>query len=1060
MIIPNSLTFPSNLSFLVLFDLLSTSLIHYHYETEFLRSIPECSVRVPYRDACGHVTEVPCSKAFSYAVGKLPIPECKASVTHPCPICSADIRIPCWAATLLKAWQPWDVRTSQSGVCYRDEDGRTVIVEQLLAMNAPPSVLDNRVVNVLQTACKQHITLERACGTIAQQHKERISCSLVVSRLFKLKALPACVSYVDRPLPCSHSVRVRCNERDRLPPPTCRAAITTPFVHSCGRHQTLPQTCFDLQQLRAHDAAAKDCSTPVDAAFYRCGHAVTVPCHLEEAVRRRIPGERMDPYDLFEDPSSDSVYGVLTVGVEYCEPDPTLPICEHPVVIQYDCGHFSPSLACNKAFDQVLGYCSLDACKGIVVIQHPVCSHEIETQCWVCVEVDQWDPWRDSGVSRDECLQRRVTDIDSAGDPVDRLCVREEDLQLAGIVYPDTIPSPLLRCDEGVHVVRACGHSGAMRCCDAFNRSLPLCHEKVAVVCPEVYCGKASEFACHQLQNQPQQRCTNVVERCCTTCNINMVSVECFRKNIECKRAVKAALPHCSHEVTWLCGKELDPRGGLDAETRSCKQCAMPRWNELVNYKPIDCEKDSFVSTAFAFVEEHINAIGNVVELSMLTDNNFKVAVNNHMKARARILRIALDHTNNDSSCIWTSLPPCFGSAEDLQLSYHLLFAPVPPPNNNNKRPDWTIAFQTNRPTDYGHGVQLRLFNKRTLSELKPHEDGKLRVCVGLGYHRKMMAAANPFVNANSRSKNPKEMNDRNTRANNAAADYQKKKGFDCVAVKSRGGAGKDLVDAQQVVHWVPGSVLPVCVASFSLHEKCCICFDQCYRDDGFFCTNGHFVCWSTCFPGYLESASQPDAVQCVDREGNLRCPECKETYDLYRVAHSGGPPNTFDLLLQLKMAVQTRREVANELSEQEKRLRDEFRRIQEMTDLDERKATLLRWSIVEDILTLKCPAPLCKKAFLDFEGCFALTCSACHIGFCAWCLANCGGDAHAHVARCPENRSGSVHGSLVEFNAHHRQRRTNLITAKLASETAEVRRIALRLLANELTDLQIQIRL
>ena len=34
-IIPNSLTFPSNLSFLVLFDLLSTSLIHYHYSRYF-----------------------------------------------------------------------------------------------------------------------------------------------------------------------------------------------------------------------------------------------------------------------------------------------------------------------------------------------------------------------------------------------------------------------------------------------------------------------------------------------------------------------------------------------------------------------------------------------------------------------------------------------------------------------------------------------------------------------------------------------------------------------------------------------------------------------------------------------------------------------------------------------------------------------------------------------------------------------------------------------------------------------------------------------------------------
>jgi len=1015
-------------------------------EMEFIRSIPECSVRIAYRDACGHVSELPCSKAFRYAVSKIPL-ECKANVKHPCPICSGHILIPCWAATLLKAWKPWDAHASGSGVCYPDHDS-TVIVEQLLTANVP-SALDIRVVNVLLTACKQHITLERACGSVVP-HREQIPCSSLVAGLFKRKTLPACVSYVDRVLACRHSVRVRCNERDRLPPPTCRAAIKIPFVYPCGRHQTFPQTCFDLQQLRD---SAKDCTALVDTAFYRCGHVVTVPCHLKEAVRRRIHGERLDPHDLYEDSTSDSIYGVLTAGVEYCEPDITLPVCEHPVVIQYACGHFSPNLACNTAFDQVLGYCPLDACKSSVVIVHPVCLHEIETQCWVREEVEHWDPWRDNGLSK-ECLERLVTDTDSEGNPVDRLCVREEDI-MTEFVYPKTVPSALLRCDEVMYAIRACGHTEAMQCCNAFNHDLPPCNELVTVVCPETYCGKSSEIVCHQLQNQPQQRCSNLIERRCTTCSINTVSIECYRKNIECKRAVKAALPHCSHEVTWMCGKELDPRScSLDAETRSCKQCAVPQWNALINYIPVDHEKDSFTTSACGFVEERINALGNVRELAMLSD---KVAVNNHVKARARILRNALDYTNSDSSCIWISLPPIFGSVEDLQQSYHLLFAPVPP---NSKQLDWTNVFQTNRPTDYGHGVRLKLFNKHTLAELKPHEDGQLRVCVGLGYHRKMMEGASPFVNSKTKNKNQKEINDRNTKANAAAGDFQKKKGFDCVAVKSKVGLGKDLVDSQEVVHWIPGSVLPVCVASFSLHEKCCICFDQYHYTEGFFCANGHFVCWSSCFPEYLKSASQPDSLQCVDRQGNLCCPECKESYDLYKVAKSGGPPNTFELLIKLKITVHTRKEVANELSEQEKRLRDEFRRIQEMTDLDERQATLLRWSIVEDILTLKCPAPLCKKAFLDFDGCFALSCSACHAGFCAWCLAHCGGDAHGHVANCPERRNGGVYGTLIEFNAHHRQRRAKLVTEKLDGQTAEVRRIVLRLLAKELSDLQIEIHL
>jgi hypothetical protein len=51
-----------------------------------------------------------------------------------------------------------------------------------------------------------------------------------------------------------------------------------------------------------------------------------------------------------------------------------------------------------------------------------------------------------------------------------------------------------------------------------------------------------------------------------------------------------------------------------------------------------------------------------------------------------------------------------------------------------------------------------------------------------------------------------------------------------------------------------------------------------------------------------------------------------------------------------------------------------------------------------ENILTLKCPR--CGAAFVDFEGCMALNCAVCGVGFCGWCLADCGRDAHEHVAR------------------------------------------------------------
>jgi hypothetical protein len=51
---------------------------------------------------------------------------------------------------------------------------------------------------------------------------------------------------------------------------------------------------------------------------------------------------------------------------------------------------------------------------------------------------------------------------------------------------------------------------------------------------------------------------------------------------------------------------------------------------------------------------------------------------------------------------------------------------------------------------------------------------------------------------------------------------------------------------------------------------------------------------------------------------------------------------------------------------------------------------------VIDDILTLKCPR--CGAAFLDFTGCCALRCGTCPCAFWAWCLKDCGNDAHEHV--------------------------------------------------------------
>ena len=105
------------------------------------------------------------------------------------------------------------------------------------------------------------------------------------------------------------------------------------------------------------------------------------------------------------------------------------------------------------------------------------------------------------------------------------------------------------------------------------------------------------------------------------------------------------------------------------------------------------------------------------------------------------------------------------------------------------------------------------------------------------------------------------------------------------------------------------------------------------------------------------------------------------------------------------------------------------------------RSAAVLRhrMHIVDNILTLKCPRATCKAAFIDFDGCFALTCGRCGCGFCAYCLKDCGEDAHSHVATCRHNtEGGDVHAPIDAFHRAQKARVTRLVREYVAREVEE----------------------
>jgi hypothetical protein len=91
----------------------------------------------------------------------------------------------------------------------------------------------------------------------------------------------------------------------------------------------------------------------------------------------------------------------------------------------------------------------------------------------------------------------------------------------------------------------------------------------------------------------------------------------------------------------------------------------------------------------------------------------------------------------------------------------------------------------------------------------------------------------------------------------------------------------------------------------------------------------------------------------------------------------------------------------------------------------------LIKRQEIIDITYLKCPR--CKRVFVDYDGCAALTCSGdggCGAHFCALCQVDCGEDAHPHVKQCKLNPDpGGYFVKLVDWqNISNEEKRKKLL--------------------------------
>jgi hypothetical protein len=156
-----------------------------------------------------------------------------------------------------------------------------------------------------------------------------------------------------------------------------------------------------------------------------------------------------------------------------------------------------------------------------------------------------------------------------------------------------------------------------------------------------------------------------------------------------------------------------------------------------------------------------------------------------------------------------------------------------------------------------------------------------------------------------------------------------------------------------------------------------------------------------------------------VDDNGNLFCPDstCLESYDSQHLALAHCSQGLYCKYNYLRSKSYAVKQVTMAVQERESQLRLEFEELQSL-DSFARAVHLAKLHIMENILTLRCPRSKCHRAFVDFYDCCALTCSNvnCGAAFCAYCLADCGTDAHNHVSQC-----GEMFCTQGEFQAHHR---------------------------------------
>ena len=227
--------------------------------------------------------------------------------------------------------------------------------------------------------------------------------------------------------------------------------------------------------------------------------------------------------------------------------------------------------------------------------------------------------------------------------------------------------------------------------------------------------------------------------------------------------------------------------------------------------------------------------------------------------------------------------------------------------------------------------------------------------------------------------------------------------------------------------------------------RECEICYTDSNEYTGIRCggPDRHFFCRS-CFASYVEENSAcstgAELEQLRNCKAEVLCPaDCGHQFSACAIARCVGErvfakyTKARRKLMEVLMDETAQDRIRHEVDEAKEKIQAEIlRKVKADEELRLKLAVEKRKRHVEEkLMNLACPR--CSQVFVDYTGCAALVCgnSRCGCRFCAFCLKDCGRDAHGHVATCrhrPKDMRDTYFTREGQFDTLQRERRQRLI--------------------------------